>query len=208
MKELIKTAEKIEDEELRKKVVEFLKDPKLSNKDFRKYPRTRIEEAVSVFTVSSPSGQVSVERDVLNHTLAVCELCLKVSEIIEKNYGLKVKKDYLIAASLLHDIMKIYEWKKSEKGVEHTGILLDHSTLAASELYARGFPEEVIHIIASHFGESGPTPPRTLEAVILHYCDSFLSMIEFQVKRKEEGIQLILFDEDLLKNLVEKIVKR
>ncbi|MEM5790479.1 MAG: HDIG domain-containing protein [Candidatus Aenigmatarchaeota archaeon] len=208
MEKLIELAQKIEDENLREKVINFLKNPKLSHEDFKKYPRMKIEEAVSVFTVSSPSGQITVERDVLNHTIAVTELCLKVSEVLEKRYGLKVKKDYLIAGSLLHDIPKIFEWKRGEKGVEHTGILLDHTLLGVAELYARKFPEEVIHIIASHFGETGPTPPRTLEAIILHYCDSFLSMIEFQIKKKaEEGIQLILFDEEMLKDVVEKIAK-
>ncbi|RLI91060.1 MAG: dihydroneopterin 2',3'-cyclic phosphate phosphodiesterase [Candidatus Altiarchaeales archaeon] len=207
MGKLIKLAEKIKDEELRKKVVDFLKDPKLSHKDFKKYPRMKIEEAGSIFTVSSPSGSISVERDVLNHTIAVTELCLKTAEVLEKNYGIKVNKDYLIAASLLHDSMKIFEWKKGEKGLEPTGVLLDHTMLAVAEFYHRGFPEEVIHIIASHFGETGPTPPRTIEAVILHYCDSFLSMIEFQMRRKEEPLQLVIFDEESLKKIAEKVAK-
>ncbi len=208
MEKLIELAQKIEEESLREKVISFLKNPKLSHEDFKKYPRMKIEEAVSLFTVSSSSGQITVEREILNHTIAVTELCLKVSEVLEKRYGLKIKKDYLIAASLLHDITKAFEWKKGKKGIEHTGILLDHTFLGVAELYARKFPEEVIHIIASHFGEAGPTPPRTLEAVILHYCDSFLSMVEFQIKKKaEEGIQLILFDEEMLKDVVEKIAK-
>ncbi|MEM5834926.1 MAG: HDIG domain-containing protein [Candidatus Aenigmatarchaeota archaeon] len=208
MEKLIELAKKIEDENLREKVINFLKNPKLSHEDFRKYPKMKIEEAVSLFTVSSPSGQITVEREILNHTIAVTDLCLKVSEVLEKRYGLKVKKDYLIAAGLLHDIPKIFEWKKGKGGVEHTGILLDHTFLGVAELYARKFPEEVIHIVASHFGEAGPTPPRTLEAVILHYCDSFLSMIEFQMKKKaEEGVKLILFDEEMLKDVVERIAK-
>lgn len=66
MEKLIELAQKIEDENLRKKVIDFIKNPKLSHEDFKKYPAMKIEEAASIFTVSSPSGQISVERDVLN----------------------------------------------------------------------------------------------------------------------------------------------
>jgi len=204
MKQLIELAQSINDEELRKKVVEFLKDPKLSNKEFKKYPRMKIEEAATMFTVGGPSGSSSVERDVLNHTITLTNLCINTAKELEKNYGVALNKDYLIAAALLHDIGKIFEWKRSGQNLEHTGIMLDHTMLGTSELYARGFPEGVIHIVAAHFGENGPTPPRNLEAMIMHHIDNMISLAEFHIysgKKEEMPMQLLLLDEETLKKM-------
>lgn len=205
MQKLIELAQKIKDEELRKKIVEFIKDPRLNHKDFKKYPRMKIEEARSIFTVSSASGATSVERDVLNHSVALADLCLKTAESIEKNYDIPIDKDNLVAAAILHDLMKMFEYKKGKEGIVHTGILLDHSMLAVAEFYHRGFPEQVIHIIASHFGESGPTPPRNFEALIFHYCDTLLSLMEFHLyssKQSQQPLQLVLFDEEMMKKMI------
>jgi 7,8-dihydroneopterin 2',3'-cyclic phosphate phosphodiesterase len=205
MKKLIELAGKIKDEELRKKVIDFVKNPRLSSKGFKKYPKLSIEEARCPFTITSSAGKITVERDVLNHSVALADLCLKVAETVEKNYKISLNKDYLLAAAILHDIMKIFEYKKTEKGLEHTGILLDHSMLATAELYHQDFPEEVIHIVASHFGETGPTPPRNFEALIFHYCDTLLSLIEFHLQAiSPQPLQLILLDEETIKKLTEE----
>lgn len=204
MQKLIELAQKIKDEELRKRVVEFIKDPKLTHKEFKKYPSMKIEDARSIFTVSSGSGASSVERDVLNHSVALADLCLKTAESIEKNYGIPINKENLLAAAILHDLMKIFEYKKGKEGLEPTGILLDHSMLGVAEFYHRGFPEQVIHIIASHFGESGPTPPRNFEALVFHYCDTLLSLTEFHLygsKQSQQPLQLVLLDEEMIKKM-------
>jgi 7,8-dihydroneopterin 2',3'-cyclic phosphate phosphodiesterase len=203
MQKLIELAQNIKDVELRKKVVEFLKDPKLSHKDFKKYPRMKIEEAGSVFTVGGPSGATSVERDVLTHTISLVNLCMSTAEVFEKTYGIPINKDHLLAAAILHDIPKIFEWKKGEQGFEHTGVMLDHTMLGVAEFYFRGFPEGVIHIIASHFGESGPTPPRNFEALILHHLDNMASLIEFHLhgEKQQQPYQLVVLDNETLKKI-------
>ncbi|MEM7826111.1 MAG: HDIG domain-containing protein [Candidatus Aenigmatarchaeota archaeon] len=200
MEELIELAKMIKDKELREKVIDFLKNPELSNKDFKKYPREEMEKVKTLFTVA---GKGTVERgDLIKHIKCVTELCIKIANEIEEKYSLPINLDYLIAGALLHDIMKIYEWKEEGGETKHSGILLDHSTLAAAELYHRNFPEGVIHIVASHYGEAGPTPPRNFEALILHYVDSLLSLVEFHLSSiKEQPFQLILLDEEALKKL-------
>jgi 7,8-dihydroneopterin 2',3'-cyclic phosphate phosphodiesterase len=208
MKELLELTKKIEDKTLREKVVEFLKDLRLSSKHFKKYPKEDLKDAGSLFVIPT-SGLGPVERDIINHTVALTDLCIKASENFEKNYGLKMKKDFLIAASILHDLMKVFEYKRDNKGeLEPTGIMLDHTMLAVAELYSRDFPEEVIHIVASHFGEGGPTPPRTFEAVIFHHLDSLVSMIEYYHRgQKKLDQQVIFLTEEDLKNLGEKTEK-
>jgi len=200
MQELIQFAEKIKDGELRKKVIEFLKDPSLSHKDFKKYPREKFEKVKTPFSVA---GQGVVERgELVRHTVVVTDLCIKTAEDLEKKYGIPINRDYLIAGALLHDVMKVFEWKLEGEEAKHTGILLDHSMLAVAELYHRGFPEGVIHIIASHFGETGPTPPRNFEALILHHVDSLVSQIEFHLySPSEQPVQLVLLDEEMVKKL-------
>lgn len=204
MKRLIELAEKVKNVELRKKVVEFIKNPSLSHKEFKKYPRMKIEEGKTVF--SSPQG--TGERDILNHTIALTELCIKTADIVEKNYGIPMDRDELIAAAILHDITHLFEYKKAKDGITHTGILLDHSMLGVAEFYHRGFPEKVIHIIASHFGESGPTPPRNFEALIFHHLDNMLSIVEshMHAATPQEAMQLVLFDEEVLKKIAEKAI--
>lgn len=204
MKKLIELSKKIKDEKLRKMVVSFLKDVKLSNKDFYKYPKMPIEDAASMFTVGGPSGSSTVERTVLNHTIAVVELCESTANIFKKTYGLPLNRDNLIAAAILHDVMKVFEWKRGPGGLEHTGIMLDHSMLAVAELYHRGFPEDIIHIVASHFGESGPTPPRNFEALIFHHLDNMASIVEFRMSgesTQQQPVQLVLLDEETLKKI-------
>ncbi|OYT42069.1 MAG: dihydroneopterin 2',3'-cyclic phosphate phosphodiesterase [Candidatus Aenigmarchaeota archaeon ex4484_224] len=207
MEEVIKLANRIKDENLRKKVIEILKDPKLTSKDFRKYKPEDIKKARTGFIVSSPSGQIYVERDVLNHTIAVTKACIEMAKIIEEVYGLKLNLDVLIAGAILHDIGKLFEWKVGEKGVEHTGVLIDHSILMGAELYKRDFPEEVIHLVVSHFGETGPTPPRTFEALVLHYVDHFLSIFEarYNTSLQEIASQVpILWEIERMKDEKEK----
>jgi len=207
MQKLIEVAQKIKDAELRKKVVEFLKDPSLSHKDFKKYPREKIEKVRTPFS----AGPTPVERgDLIRHTLTVTEVCLNVAETVEKEYGIPINKDHLIAGALLHDLMKIYEWKVEKGEAEHTGIMLDHSMLGTAELYHRGFPEGVIHLVASHFGEHGPTPPRNFEALILHHVDTLLSMVEYHFYGSaKQTPQLLLLDEETIKKIIgEKTEKK
>ena len=207
--ELAKLAEKIKDKELRKKVVDILNNLELSNKNFKKYPKEDLKTAGSMFVIQS-SGFGPIERDVFVHTSTLVDLCEKICESFEKNYKLKLNKDYLIAAALLHDIMKAFEYVRNSKGqLEPTGILLDHTMLATSELYARDFPEEVIHIVASHFGEGGPTPPRTFEALVFHYLDSLVSLVEYYNKaqkniQEQMKDQILYLTEEELKKLSEE----
>ncbi len=203
MQKLIELAEKIQDKELRKKVINYIKNPTPSHKDFKKYPIEKIENVQTPFSVGNLGTAI---RDVLNHTVSLAEICIQTADSLEKNFGLKVNKDYLIAGALLHDVMKVVEWQMTKEGPKHTGSLLDHSMLGVAELYRRDFPEGVIHIVASHFGESGPTPPRNYEALIVHHIDSMLSIAEFQMNAGKQSSQLpiLVLDEETMKRLGEK----
>ncbi|OYT42938.1 MAG: dihydroneopterin 2',3'-cyclic phosphate phosphodiesterase [Candidatus Aenigmarchaeota archaeon ex4484_56] len=173
---LIKLADKIENMELRNKVKEILKSPELSNPDMKNY------KSVPIHT--SPAGYAGFEHHMVEgglvlHTKNVVELSLQIADFIEKNYY-PVNKDYVIAGALLHDIMRIFDFKKDKKGnYEIVNKLLEHSELIGCELYARGFPEEVIHIVLSHLGNK---PIATLEAMIVNFADTIDSHVDVYVR--------------------------
>ena len=119
--------------------------------------------------------------------------------MLEKKYDAKINKDHLIAGALLHDIGKVFLLRKSGNRWEHTEVMLDHADLGAAMLFAKGFPEEVIHIVAAHGGDQGQAGanPRTLEATIVFYADVIdatvesnihgASKIQFLLMPSEEG---------------------
>jgi len=176
MKNLIDLANLIGDENLRKKTIELLKNIKITNKNFEKYEKdkTKFEEAFG----GTSEFHHPYKGGLVDHTYTVTKICIEIANIFENVYKIKINKDFLISASLLHDVMKIYSFKKEGDVTMSSDAKIDHGTWMCCELYARGFPEEVIHIIASHFGPNGPTPPQTTEALILFYVDSLDSTIE------------------------------
>lgn len=182
MSKLIELAKKIKDEELREKVIQLLKDPKLSNPEII-YPHSDPEKIPS-----SLGSHHSKEGGHTEHTASVTELAMKIAEHFEKTYGVKINYDYLIAGALLHDWMKIYHFTKSHGVWKHSGCLIDHAVLTACELYARGFPEEVIHIVEAHGGDLGQVAarPQTLEALIVFYADVTDSAIESFIAPREQ----------------------
>jgi len=198
MKEFIELAQKIKNKDLREQVVDFLKDLKLSHKDFQKYPQEDLKKARTMFGSSSNIA----ERDVLNHSISLAELCESTAKILQENYGIPLNLDHLIAAAILHDIMHLFEYKQAKDGTEHTGLSLDHTTLAVAELYHRGFPEEVIHIIASHAGEAGLTTPRNFEALLFYHLDNLLAATEFHLYSHTKSPGILVLDDETIKKMI------
>ncbi|WP_423793389.1 HDIG domain-containing metalloprotein [Methanocaldococcus indicus] len=172
MERLIKLAEKIEDKDLREKVIDFIKNPKATHPEIKDTGISLEESPASI------NWHHRYKGGLIEHTESVTKLALKMAEVFEDVYNVKINKDYLIAGALLHDIMKPYNYIKTEDGFDHIDLFnLDHLTLAVAELYKRNFPLEVIKIVASHHGEHSPTKPNSLEALIVHYADEADSKI-------------------------------
>jgi len=169
MKDLLKLAEKIEDKELRSKVIELIKEIKLSNKNLN-YEALKLDE--------SPAGYIGFEHHMeegglIEHTKNVTELAIKIANFVSEKYG-KINKDFVIAGALLHDLMRVFDFKKTREGYEITKKLLSHEELIGCELYARNFPEEVIYIVLNHVQPENLTP----ELLIVHFADSIDAYID------------------------------
>lgn len=163
--ELMAYVDMIRDAELRAKVRAVLEEQKvlLTGQGFS------LEE--------SPGGRShhhAYPGGLLQHTLATVRLALALCDVVESIYGAEVNRDVVLAATILHDVMKAACYSELEDGryiLSPLGERLDHVTLAVSELARRGFPLEVLHAVAAHHAEHGPVSPKTLEALIVHVAD-------------------------------------
>jgi len=112
--------------------------------------------------------------NVIEHTRAVTRCALEIAEVFAKEYDekIRVNRDYLLAGALLHDVGKLFEYKKVKgKFVEsEEGKLLRHPISGATFASQHGLPQEVIHIIVSHSKE-GDGARNTVEAVIVNHAD-------------------------------------
>lgn len=186
MKRLIELAEKIKNKDLREKTIRLLKEPEISNSEII-YPKGDFQK-MPVWV----GAHHNYEGGLIDHTYSVTKASLELAKHFEKLYKTKINHDYLIAGALLHDIMKIFILTKIEDRWTFTGSFLDHAVFTASELYARNFPEEVVHIVASHGGDMGSAGanPRTIEALIVFYADIYDSAIESFIHGEEQVVLL------------------
>lgn len=177
MKDLLKITEEIKDKKLREKVVEVLKNPDLKNPEF-KYPATPFDK-IPAWAVGAHHHYEGGELD---HTVGVVKIAMFFADYFEKTYDMKINRDHVIAGALLHDIGKVFLIKRDGKSWAFTGCHLDHADLSAMVLYAHEFPEEVVHIVASHGGDKGQAgaDPRTPEAMLVFHADVVDAAVESQ----------------------------
>jgi putative nucleotidyltransferase with HDIG domain len=154
----------IQDPELREKTtmvwVEALKRGGWRIKDLTEMP----------FTLLIPHTDVNL----IEHTRAVTLSSLRIAEVLTGEYDgrITINRDYLLSGALLHDVGKLFEYKK-EKGKfvkSREGELLRHPISGAAFAFKHGLPQEVIHIIAAHSKE-GDGSRRTIEAIIVNHAD-------------------------------------
>ena len=178
--ELINLANSIQDPDLRNKVMEFLRDPP-----------SDLEKAALPIEVC-PAGAYhhhSYVGGLVQHTICVSRLALSICDIVNNLYGGEANRDLVLAGAILHDVMKVYCYEENDAGGFQTseyGGLIDHLTLMVAELHKRGYNDELIHIVASHHGEVGPTKPKTLEALIVSVADQADSDLNGRLLRAAE----------------------
>ena len=178
---LVKLVNSIKNESLRKKTLEVLENPttRIGGKTYSGLP-------IDV----SPAGlsrHHSYPGGFIDHVIATAEIALDLCDVAERVYGGKVNKDFILSGIILHDILKPLTYAQNENRsytVTPLGDYLDHLSLIVSEMVKRGFPLEVVHIVAAHHGgEAGPVWPRTTEALICHLADLVDSRLNGEVLR-------------------------
>lgn len=135
------------------------------------------------FTLLLPQTTINL----VQHTKAVTLCSLKIAEVIEEKYKGKVSinRDDLLSGALLHDVGKLFEYKKKENKFIKSpeGKLLRHPLSGAAFAYKLGLPHGVLHIIAAHSKE-GDGERKTVEAVIVNHAD----FVNFDALKIEEKV--------------------
>lgn len=171
-------AEQISGEKLRRKVVDVLRNPTfvINGKKHKGLP-FKISPAGRSNHHSYPGGYVEHVASTANVALAMCDS-------VEKVYRGKVNRDLVLAGVLLHDVFKPITYAINENGgydSTNLGDYLDHLSIATAELIRRGFPLEIVHIVASHHGSYGPIRPHSIEALICHLADAADSRLNSEI---------------------------
>ena len=162
--EILPEITKIESPDLKEKVIEVwlnaIKSGGWEKEDLKSIP----------FTLLIPDTEI----DLITHTRSVCRIAEFIADLFREIYRekLPLNKDYLLAGALLHDVGKLLEYQKSERGVEksHQGKYIRHPFSGTALAMSAGLPPEVIHLIATHAKE-GNLGVRSPEAIIIHYAD-------------------------------------
>ena len=113
------------------------------------------------------------DRPLLAHVRAVTQQAIWTGRVVRQQHAIAVDMDLLTAGALLHDVSKLLEYapEQGSPGVTtRYGTLIQHGVGTASSVLNRDLPLDLAHLILSHTTASA-MPPRTIEAVILHYAD-------------------------------------
>ena len=105
-----------------------------------------------------------------------------MASLIENGMNMSINRDLLIAAVLLHDLGKAYEYQKEADRLVKTDIgnRFIHGVWGTVVALEEGVSQDLAHLIATHADES-PLKPQLLEGIILHYADfAHADILRFQ----------------------------
>lgn len=108
----------------------------------------------------------------VEHIQFVLKTALFIADQLEKAHGYKIDRDLLIAAALLHDLGKIFEYRRKSGKFRKTDIgkFFPHGFWGTFLTLREGLPLELAHLVSSH-AHISPVAPQLLEGIILHYAD-------------------------------------
>lgn len=115
---------------------------------------------------STKFGERVTTRNV-EHVNQVVECALALATFAEATLEVPVNRDALIAAGLLLDADKLMVPTDKENAQK---ALVPHAFMSATKALEVGLGLDVTHAILTH-SKGSNIPPRTIEALILHYSD-------------------------------------
>lgn len=161
-----KQLEKINDLNLRKKVIEiWAKAAELGDwqpNELEKIPFTLLTETKGI--------------NLIEHTIAVTEGAIGLALSMKNNYKnmpYEINLDWLVTGGLLHDVGKLLEIERTEDGTfqkSFHGKCARHPISGAVLVAQSGLPDEIINMVACHSKE-GEGRPQRIETVLIHQSD-------------------------------------
>jgi putative nucleotidyltransferase with HDIG domain len=113
-------------------------------------------------------GIPTTSANLIKHTCCVADFSKKAAESLRVANNYEINMDYVIAGALLHDVSKAVEY--DGEGQTKLGSYIAHGVYSVALCLEANLPLEVVHIVASHTKQM-KVPVKTLEALIVHYCD-------------------------------------
>ncbi|ABM79893.1 HD domain-containing protein [Hyperthermus butylicus] len=173
--QLLAKAESIEDENLRKITLELLKNPVITF--------VKVEPKITFFeSPAAPRKHHAYPGGLLDHTLGVTLIAEKLVDVYGSVYGASIDRDVVIAAALLHDLFKYYQYELDPLTGGYrprSDWYLGHDFAMVAELSTRGAPDKLIRAIAE---AHGTVPFSMLESQIVHRADSTDSEMISQIQ--------------------------
>lgn len=163
--QLLDLARSITSEEVRRVVLEILENPVLTFTTAK--PLISLEESPA-----APRKHHFFKGGLLVHTTSVARLALELAKILEEVYGLHVDRDIALAAALLHDIFKYYQYEvdESQGGYKlREDWFLGHDYAIVAELARRGAPDKLVRAVSE---VHGLVPFSTIEGLVVNLADS------------------------------------
>ena len=160
IRQLFPAIERIQDQSMRERVIStWFHAWKRSN-----FPR--IEDLHQFEPARKRIAYTNVE-----HTNHVWQACENAAATVTAMVPLKIHMDEFIAGVILHDVDKIVIFDYQTGGFSETGRKFAHAVMGATMAMMEGLPESVAHMIGAHSFRFSPTPPCTMEALILRHMD-------------------------------------
>ncbi len=162
---LVSKAETIESPEIRRITLDLLRNPVVTF--------TKVEPKISFYeSPAAPKKHHAYPGGLLDHTLGVVEIAEKLIEVYRETYGAEVNRDIVIAAALLHDLFKYYQYERDPLTGGYrprSDWYFSHDFLMVAELSVRGAPDPLIRAVAE---THGTTPFTMIESQIVHQADT------------------------------------
>jgi len=162
--QLIRRAEEIRDGDLRRVTLELLREPRISF--------TRVEPRIEFWeSPAAPKKHHAYPGGLLDHTLGVTEIALQLIRVYEDVYGASVDHDLVVAASLLHDLFKYYQYERDPLTGGYrprSDWYFSHDFAMVAELTVRGAPDRLVRAIAEAHGS---VPFSMIESQIVNQAD-------------------------------------
>jgi len=166
VEELAKLAESlIKREDVKRSVLSILRNPRLTISS--REPLITLEESPA-----APRKHHMFPGGLLLHTYSVAVLAVAIARVLKEVYGAQLDEDLVVAAAILHDLYKYYQYERDEAGGGYRprdDWYLSHDYALVAELAARNAPEDLIKVATEVHGVA---PITTFEGLAVHLADS------------------------------------
>lgn len=117
----------------------------------------------------------AADCDNIAHSRAVARIALASAQVIGEMWHIEVPADHVVAAALVHDAGKWFEFRPDPAAPAGTALAeegrwLPHPMYGVALAMQHGLPPDIIDAVAAH-SPANDQPTRTPLAVILHHAD-------------------------------------